>query len=318
MSRVIAVCVLWPVLAGAETPHLTVEGGLPSGTASELRPLAWNGAIEAFLIERVDKRPSGSERTWNFYSRSLELLGYAVLTTDAGVSTENVQWMTGGTAAQKGALADLATKAREKLVAEPKAVDKLWADWQKLKPTACPVKMVKNELVADGAAAAIIDAPLSPADEKRGCSAPRAGALKCLAGADGDVVVVVPFKQDCNVSQQLLVHYHARNVEYLKLAQRGEAALKKGDLVSARKLLDASLKLEPKHAPAHFAHACVQARTGVSFRDGRAELEQILGSEDERQTWLPRIKSDASLQSWRGDPEFEKWILQFPTRTPIR
>jgi hypothetical protein len=317
MARWLVIGVLWPVLAAADVPRITVEGGLPTGTSSELKPLGWSAALEAFLIERIDKRPAGSERSWNLYSRNLELLGYAVLTTDAGVSTENVQWMTGGTAAQKAALAELATKAREKIVAEPKAVDKVWADWQKVKSVPCPVKLVKNELVADGATAAVIDAPLSPADEKRGCSAPAAGALKCFAG-DGDVVVVVPFKQSCGVSQQLLVHYHSKNVEYLKLAQRGEAALKKGDLVNARKLLDASLKLEPKHAPAHFAHACVEAKSGVAFREGRVELEAILGSEDERQTWLPRIKSEPSLEKWRQDPEFAKWLTQFPTRTPVK
>jgi hypothetical protein len=93
-----------------------------------------------------------------------------VLTTDGAVSSENVQWMGGGTAAQKGALAELATHARETL---PRPLDKLWADWQKLKPAACPVRAVKRDgaydLMAKDLPVAAIDTPLAPADARRGC-----------------------------------------------------------------------------------------------------------------------------------------------------
>jgi hypothetical protein len=128
----------------------------------------------------------------------------------------------------------------------------------------------------------------------------------------------VPLKQDCGVAQQLLVLYNPKNVEYLREAGLAAAALKKGDVAGARKHLDASLQLEPKHAPAHFLKACVAARTGVAFKDGRAELEQILGSEEERQTWLPKIKSDTNLQNWQRDADFARWLAQFPTRVPVK
>jgi hypothetical protein len=315
----LAWCLLLPLAALAETPHLTVEGGLPAGTASELKPLAFSTALNVYLVERTDKRPSGSERSLNFYSRTLDLLGYAVLTTDGAVSSENVQWMGGGTAAQKSALAELATKARETL---PKPLDKLWADWQKLKPAACPLRPVKREgacdLMVKDLIVVAVDTPLAPADAKRGCSAPTAGPPRCLAASEGDLVVVVPFGQDCGVKQQLLVLYNPKNIEYLRESDEGAKALKKGDLAAARKHAEASLALEPKHAPARFLKACVAARTGVAFKEGRAELEQILGSEEERQMWLPRIKSDPALANWRLDADFARWLAQFPTRVPVK
>ena len=319
-----AVCVLAiPVRARAEVPRLALESGLQAGTTSELKPLAYSTALGVYLVERNDKRPGTSERSWNFYARTLDLLGYATLTTEAGISTEHVQWMGEGSPAPQRALAELATHAREKLVTEPKSLDKLWADWQKLKVVACPVRVAKREggvdVLAKDLLVATIDTPLAPADAKRGCTPPTPGALRCVSGAESDVVVIVPFKQDCAgpVTQTRLVVYNPRNLEYLKEAQAGEAALKKGDLAGARRHLEASLGLEPKHAPAHFFHACLQARSGVAFREGRAELEQILGTEEERQAWLPRIKQDASLANWRLDPEFNRWFAQFPTRVPI-
>jgi hypothetical protein len=314
----------WCLLLGslsalAETPHLTVEGGLPAGTASSLSPLAFSPALDVVLVERNDKRPGGSERSLNFYSRTLDLLGYAVLTTDGAVSSENVQWMGAGSAAQKGALAELATKARETL---PKPIDKLWADWQKLRPAACPLKTAKREgayeLLAKDLPVAVLETPLAPADARRGCTAPVAGAPRCFSASGGDLVVVVPFKQECGVSQQLLVLYNAKNVEYLREAELGAAALAKGDLGGARKHLDASLALEPKHAPAHFSKACLLARSGVAFKDGRGELEQILGGEEERQAWLPKIKRDPALANWRLDADFARWWAQFPTRVPVK
>jgi hypothetical protein len=307
-------------LTRAETPHLTVEGGLAPGTASELRPLAWSPALEVFLIERNDKRPNGSERSWNFYGKGLDLLGYATLESDGAVATDHVQWMGEGSAAQKGALAELATKAREKLVIEPKSLDKLWADWTKLKAVACPVRPVKREgavdLMAKDLLVATIDTPLAPADQKRGCGAPIAGALRCLSGGEA-MVIVVPFKQDCGVSQTQLLRYDPRALEYLKEAQLGEAALQKNDLPGAKRHLEMALRLDDKYAPSHYFHACAAARSGVDFRAGRGELEQILGSEDDRQKWLPKIKSDPNLKSWQSDPEFNRWLSQFPTRTPI-
>jgi hypothetical protein len=310
---------LLSLAARAETPRLTVEGGLPAGTASELRPLAFSPPLGVFLVERTDKRPAGSERSLNFYSRTLDLLGYATLTTDAGVSTENVQWMGGGTAAQKAALADLATRARETL---PKPLDKLWADWQKLKPAACPLKPVHLEgayaLDVKDLQVAIVETPLAPADARRGCTAPVVGSLRCLAASEGDVVVVVPLKQDCGVSQQQLVLYNPRNIEYLRESAVALAALKNGDLAGARKHADASLQLDPKHALPHFIKACVAARTGVAFKDGRGELEQILGGEEDRQLWLPKIKKDPNLQNWRLDADFARWLTQFPTRVPVK
>jgi hypothetical protein len=316
-----ALLLLWPLCATAEVlPRLTVEGGLAAGTSSAMRPLAVSEALGLFLVERNDVRPNGSERSWNFYGKHLDLVGYFTLSTNAGVSHENLQQV--GEAPLDRRLAELATKAREKLESDPKTVDKVWADWQKLKSVACPVRAVPRtgavDLLARDLIAAGIDTPLAPADAKRGCSAPKPGALRCFAATDGDVVVVVPFKQDCGVSQELLVLYNPRNLEYLKEAQAGETALKKNDVAGARKHLERSLELEPMHAPAHFFHACVQARTGTAFREGRAELEQILGSEEARQTWLPRIKTDPGLANWRLDPEFNRWLAQFPTRTPTK
>jgi hypothetical protein len=311
--------VLFPLIAGAD--RLTVEGGLPAGTSSVLKPLAYSETLGVFLVERNDQRPSGSERSWSFYGKHLDLLGYVTLSTDAGVSDEHFQ-ASGDVGPRERQLAEMATQAREKLKTEPKSIDKVWADWQKLKTTVCPVKAVRREgstdLLARDLIAAGIDTPLAPADAKRGCTAAKPGNLRCFTATDGNVVVVVPFKQDCGVSQELLVLYNPRNVEYLKEAQAGEAALKKSDVANARKHLERSLELEPMHAPAHFLHACVEARTGKPFRDGRAELEQILGTEEARQTWLPRIKSDPALANWRLDPEFNRWLLQFPTRSPTK
>jgi hypothetical protein len=302
-------------------PRLTIEGGLAAGTSSELRPLGYSPSLDVYLVERSDKRPSGNERSWNFYSRSLDLLGYATLTTDAGVSSEHVQWTGEGSAAQKGALAELTSEARQKLVAEPKTLDKVWSSWQKLRSVPCPVRAAKREgsveLLAKDLLVAAIDTPLAPADAQRGCSLATPGSLRCLAGPEGDVVVVVLFRQDCGVQQSLMALYNPRNLEYLRETQAGETALKKGDLATARRHLEASLKLEARHAPAHFLHACVAARSGVAFREGRSELEQILGSEEERQKWLPKIKTDPNLQNWRLDPEFARWLAQFPTRVPL-
>src|SRR5207245_7335473 len=115
-----------------------------------------------------------------------------------------------------------------------------------------------------------------------------------------------------------VVLYNPHDIEYLREAELAAAALKKSDLAGAKKHADASLALEPKHAPAHFLKACLAARTGVAFKDGRGELEQILGSEEERQTWLPRIKSDPSLANWRLDADFTRWLAQFPTRVPVK
>src|SRR5581483_2332851 len=137
-----------PALAWADTPTLTLDSGIPAGTSSERKPLAFSPALKLFLVERSDKRPNGSERTWNFYSsKDMELLGYVTLTTEAGVSAEHVQWLAAPNAEASSALADLATKAREKLAANPKApLDALLASpWQKLKPAACPLKPVKRE-----------------------------------------------------------------------------------------------------------------------------------------------------------------------------
>src|SRR5262245_55923389 len=115
----ILVLLCLPALAWAEPPTLTLEGGVAVGTVSEVKPLAWSPALKAFLVERNDKRPDSAERSWNFYGPGMELLGYAVLTTQAGVSDEHVQWMSAPNADAAAALAELAGKAREKLKTEP-------------------------------------------------------------------------------------------------------------------------------------------------------------------------------------------------------
>jgi hypothetical protein len=324
MRTLVLLCL--PALAWADTPTLTLDSGIPAGTTSERKPLAFSPALKVFLVERSDKRPTGSERTWNFYSsKDMELLGYVTLTTEAGVSTEHVQWLAAPNAEASGALADLASKAREKLVLNAKAPLEplLAAPWQKLKAAACPLRAVKRaggfDLMAGTTHAASIDTPLPPADAKRGCSAAQAGAPKCLASAAGDLVVVVPFKQDCGgpIVQQLALRYNPHDVEYLKEMQLGEAALKKNDVPGAWKHLERSLELDALYAPTHVLHACAAAKSGVAFAKGRDELEGILGSEEARQQFLPRIKHDDCFARWRSDPDYTRWIGQFPTRTPI-
>jgi hypothetical protein len=324
MKRTMVFLTLMCGAAFADTQQLNVDVKLPPGNASKLDPLAFSPTLAMFLVERNDTRPNGTERSWNLYSRALELEGYVVLSTNEGVSVEHVQWMSLANKPAQEALAGLATKAREAIVGGSKKLDSLYADWQKLRATSCPLRMSRREGGYDAMAGALqvaaIEAPLPPADAKRGCSAPTAGTLRCFAGAEGDVIAVVPFKQDCGgpIGQELLVRYNAHDVEYLKEEQLGEQALKKNDLAGAMRHLERSLELDGKYPPARYHHACARAKQGVAFADGKVELEAILDSEDARQKWLPRIRDEACFAHWRADAAFAKWWSEFPTRTPIK
>ncbi len=277
-----------------------------------------------FLVERSDKRPSGNERSWNFYSRTMDLLGYATLITDIGISDDHVQWLGDAASPAKGALAELAEKAREKLRLEPRKLDQLWADWEKLRPVACPVRTARRDgsvdlLTSKDLLVATVETPLAPADAARNCSAPTPAPIRCMGAANGDVAVVMPFKQTCNVA--------APAAGRLQPAQRGVLEGGAGRRRRAGQGRPGRRARAPRRQPearaearacALLSHACVGARSGVTFREGRAELEKILGSEEDRQLWLPKIKSDPNLSNWRLDPEFAQWLAQFPTRTPIR
>jgi hypothetical protein len=319
----------------AEVPHAVVESGLRPGTAMAYRPLGYWPAHRAFLVERQDRRAEGSETSWMLYDRAMSLLGYVTLFTDAGLSGEHIQW-TGTNAATQRALSELITAVRERLAtterrlwsAAPAKFLKEQPGWLALKPTrSCPVQAARHgdsvELSVFDAATrarlpvAVIEAAASPSDEKRGCAGSSVhGALRCAAGADRDVLVVVPFQQNCEgtIHQEQLVLYDPSALEYLKHDLLGAAALKKNDLAGARRSFEESLRLEPRHAEARFHLACVLARLGVAFSDGRKELEQILESEEQRLTWLPRIKREPDLAPWQKDPGFARWILEFPTR----
>jgi hypothetical protein len=115
----------------------------------------------------------------------------------------------------------------------------------------------------------------------------------------------------------MVVHYDPRSIENLKETQLGEVALKKGDVGGAWKHLERAIELDATYAPAHELHACAAAKSGVKFEKGRVELEPILGSEEARQKYIPLLKHEDCFAPWRADPDFARWLGQFPTRTPI-
>ena len=303
----------------------------------EYRPLAYWPARSAFLVERFDHRAQGTETSWMLYDRTINLVAYVTVLTEAGVSDEHIQWVdTGADKAAQAEWAKLISTVRQKLGESDKAawpatmlkILKEQPGWVALKPLkSCPVKASKKgtqiEISAFEAATraslpvALIDATPSPAEQKKGCAgASLAGPLRCAAGEGRDVLVVVPFHEECGgkIEQQQLVLFDPAAVEFVKEAQLGEQALKKKDLAGAKAHFEKSLSLDGKYDPARFQLACTLALSGVSFVDGRKELEQLLGSEDQRLSYLPKIKSDAALARWRNDPDFARWVAQFPTR----
>jgi hypothetical protein len=335
---------LWCGVAAAEPPRAGVEADLPPGTAMEYRPLAVylaegvspSAPQALFLVERVDRRPTGSETSWMLYDRAMSLAAYATLYTDAGLSGEHVQWVGGGEAA-KPEVAKLVSEARLRMAESgerahwPAAAAKLLKEstaWQPLRALkSCPLKAHARgttvEIAAPDAAAkreltvAFIDAPPSPAAAKRGCAGPALdGALRCAAGAGREVLVIVPFASDCGgrASQQELVLYDPAALEPQREDALGMLAWKARDLAGARHHFEAALRADAGHDPAHFHLACMLALGGAPFAEGQKGLEPILGSEPQRLTWLPRIRTEPALARWRDDPGFPRWIGQFPVR----